>query len=184
MIKTKLIVILFISCFLFLNQAFSAKYPTGPGTMRGSTSFIGEVTLASCSLSTKDSYQVISLGTLAVRDIQNSIYTQPEKFSFTLENCEGNADYKINENNYIEVSFEGIQGQDQESYASMGTAQGIEIQILDSNGYIVGNQKSLPLQLIQGNNQELEYYLRLVKTSPLVKAGTVYAVIQFKINYQ
>ena len=77
-----------------------------------------------------------------------------------------------------------MQGHRVDTFASQGSAKGVDIQILDKKGYVAGNEKILPIELVKGNKQELHYLLRLVKNGSLVKSGTIYSIIRFKVDYQ
>ncbi len=161
----------------------SGKYPTQGE--QGMTSFKGEVISSACVLAMEDTYQEINLGDVPVRDLQNGFVGPVKKFRLRLRDCDlGASEGKIYASSHIRVTFDGLQGEAPDRFSVAGHAQGINLQILDKQGYLARVGKVMPPLLLLGNEESLDYTLRVVRNGLPLKPGDYYAALRFKVDYE
>jgi type 1 fimbria pilin len=93
----------------------------------------------------------------------------------------GRIDKKLSDWRRFQVTFEGRV--DNGLFAIDGQAQGIALELTDNNGNIASPGKPLPAMDIIGKDGQLNYSLRLVSNSQLLRAGEYTSVIRFKMDY-
>ncbi|MCU6262551.1 fimbrial protein [Escherichia coli] len=150
----------------------------------GRASFKGEVIAPACTLAMEDTYQAIDMGITPVRDLQDS-FSGPEKFRLRLRNCElAGTGKRVYTASRVRVTFDGVQGETPEKFLLTGQAEGINLQILDNQGYTARVGKVMPPLLLNGNEEGLDYTLRVVRNGQPLKAGNYYAALRFKVDYE
>ncbi|MFT2321198.1 fimbrial protein [Escherichia coli] len=151
----------------------------------GRASFKGEVIAPACTLAMEDIWQAIDMGESPVRDLQNSFAGPEKKFHLRLRNCElagtGNRFYTASR---VRVTFDGLQGETPEQFRLIGQAEGINLQILDNQGHPARVGKMMPPLLLSGNEEGLDYILRIVRNGRPLKAGNYYATLRFEVDYE
>ncbi|MGG5415595.1 MULTISPECIES: fimbrial protein [Edwardsiella] len=151
----------------------------------GRASFKGEVIAPACTLAMEDTYQSIDMGATPVRDLQNSFAGPEKRFRLRLRNCELAV---IGDRAYtgirVRVTFDGIKGETPEKFLLIGQAKGINLQIFDNQGNLIQVGKAMPPLLLEGNEDELDYTLRVVRNGQPLKAGDYYAALRFKVDYE
>lgn len=151
----------------------------------GRTSFSGQVIAPTCTLAMEDTYQVINMGYTPVRILQDDFSILEKKFRLRLSNCElAEAGRHIVTANHVRVTFDGVQGDTPDRFLLTGQAQGISLQILNSQGYSARAGKIMPPLLLNGNSGEIDYTLRVVRNGLSLKAGDYYASLRFMIDYE
>lgn len=164
--------------------AFSFSQPPVTGNI-GRASFSGEIVSSACVLAMEDAYQEINLGDIPVRDLQDS-FTGPEKrFRLRLRDCdlEKPEDGAVRVG-HVRVTFDGLQGETPDKFSVVGQAEGINLQILDNQGYPARVGKVMSPLLLNGNEEGLDYTLRVVRNGQPLKAGDYYAALRFKVDYE
>lgn len=161
--------------------------PSGGGSdnipQQNRIAFRGMLTAPACSLAMEDAYQTVNMGSTPVRDLQN-VFAGPEKpFRLRLRHC-GLTDTRNNPVNRIRVTFNGVRGETPERFAVVGQAQGIDLQITDSDGYPARQGQPMPPLFVRGNEEELKYTLQVLRNSRPLSAGDYYSVLQFRIDYE
>ncbi|MEM5506718.1 fimbrial protein [Shewanella frigidimarina] len=103
----------------------------------GRANFKGEVISPTCTIAMDSAYQSINLEGLPVRELQQVSFGPEKIFHIKLSHCElsdkrllGN----IYSNTQFSLSFDGLEGATPNQFSMVGSAQGIELQIIDSNG--------------------------------------------------
>lgn len=197
MVKSCIITCLILPCsFVFASQ-LTPQVPQ-PGISvtdfwgqsdvwwHGRANFKGEVLSPTCSIAMESAYQVIDLGVLPVRELQNASFGPEKIFHIKLRNCElsnkplrGDTYY----NRQLRLSFAGLEGEKPNQFAMVGLAKGIDLQIIDAKGTVANANEKMPPTLLFGNEQNLKYSLRIVKNNQSLKVGNYYAAIKFKVNY-
>ncbi|EBN7838644.1 type 1 fimbrial protein [Salmonella enterica] len=151
----------------------------------GRTSFHGQVIVPACALAMEDVWQVVDMGATPVRDLQN-VYAGPEKrFQLRLRDCElAGTGKKVFTGSRIRVTFDGVEGETPDKFSTVGQARGVNLQIMDGQGYTARAGKVMPAQLLEGNEQGLDYTLRVVRNGEPLKAGDYSASLRFKVDYE
>ncbi|MCA7586274.1 type 1 fimbrial protein [Escherichia coli] len=151
----------------------------------GRANFKGQVIAPACTLAMEDAYQEIDMGTTPLRDLQNSFAGSEKKFRLRLRNCElAGTGKQVYTATRVRVTFDGIPGETPDKFSLTGQAEGINLQILDNYGYPARLGKTMPPLLLKGNEDGLDYVLRIVRNGSPLKAGDYYAALRFKIDYE
>lgn len=190
--------------FLFVNLVWctvalatpSLSFPTSGRTLpeywgedyvwwHGRTSFKGQIIAPACTLAMEDTYQAVDMGETPVRDLQNSFAGPEKKFRLRLRNCElAGTGKRVYTASRVRVTFDGLQGETPDKFSLTGQAEGINFQILDNHGYPARAGKVMPPLLLVGNEEGLDYTLRVVRNGHPLKAGDYYAALRFKVDYE
>lgn len=164
--------------------AFSSSQPPVTGNI-GRASFSGEIVSSACVLAMEDAYQEINLGDIPVRDLQDSFTGPEKKFRLRLRNCElAGTGKRVYTASRVRVTFDGLQGETPDKFSLTGQAEGINLQILNNKGYTARVGKVMPPLLLNGNEEGLDYTLRVVRNGQPLKAGNYYAALRFKVDYE
>ncbi|WP_157925591.1 fimbrial protein, partial [Escherichia coli] len=151
----------------------------------GRASFKGQVIAPACTLSMEDAWQEIDMGTTPLRNLQNSPAGPEKKFRLRLRNCElTGAGKQVYTATRVRVTFDGIPGETPDKFSLTGQAEGINLQIMDNYGYPARAGKSMPPLILRGNEDGLDYSLRIVRNGYPLKAGDYYAALRFKLDYE
>ena len=164
--------------------AFSFSQPPVTGNI-GSASFRGEIVSSACVLAMEDAYQEINLGDIPVRDLQDSFAGPEKRFRLRLRDCDlANPEDGAVRVGHVRMTFDGLQGETPDKFSVVGQAEGINLQILDNQGYPARVGKVMPPLLLNGNEEGLDYTLRVVRNGQPLKAGDYYAALRFKVDYE
>ncbi|EBU8924858.1 fimbrial protein [Salmonella enterica subsp. enterica serovar Brandenburg] len=151
----------------------------------GRARFKGQVIAPACTLVMKDTWQAIDMGGTPVRDLQDSFSGPEKKFRLRLRNCElAGTGKRVYTASRVRVTFDGLQGETPDKFSLIGQAEGINLQILDNQGYLARVGKVMPPLLLNGNEDGLDYTLRVVRNGQPLKAGDYYAALRFKVDYE
>ncbi|MBB6965521.1 type 1 fimbrial protein [Escherichia coli] len=151
----------------------------------GRASFKGQVIAPACTLAMEDTWQAIDIGEIPVRDLQNSFSGPEKRFRLRLRNCElAGTGKRVYTASRVRVTFDGLQGETPDKFSLTGRAEGINLQILDNQGYPARVGKVMPPLLLNGNEDGLDYILRVVRNGQPLKAGDYYAALRFKVDYE
>ncbi|EDX8870379.1 type 1 fimbrial protein [Salmonella enterica] len=151
----------------------------------GRASFKGQVIAPACTLAMEDTWQAIDIGETPVRDLQNSFSGPEKRFRLRLRNCElAGTGKRVYTASRVRVTFDGLQGETPDKFSLTGRAEGINLQILDNQGYPARVGKVMPPLLLNGNEDGLDYTLRVVRNGQPLKAGDYYAALRFKVDYE
>ncbi|EHU9808137.1 type 1 fimbrial protein, partial [Escherichia coli] len=145
----------------------------------GRANFKGQVIMPACTLAMEDTYQVIDMGETPVRDLQNSSVGVEKIFRLRLRNCElAGTGKRVYTASRVRVTFEGEHGETLDKFLLPGSAQGLSLQILDKQGYPAKSGKVMPPLLLNGNEEEFYYTLRLVRNEYPLKSGEYYSALR------
>ncbi len=151
----------------------------------GRASFKGQIIAPACTLAMEDTWQAIDMGETPVRDLQDSFAGPEKKFRLRLRNCElAGTGKRVYTASRVRVTFDGLQGETPDKFSVIGQAEGINLQILDNQGYPARVGKVMPPLLLNGNEDGLDYTLRVVRNGQALKAGDYYAALRFKVDYE
>ncbi len=147
--------------------------------------FHGEVVRPACTLAMEDAWQIIDMGETPVRDLQNGFSGPERKFSLRLRNCEFNSQGgNLFSDSRIRVTFDGVRGETPDKFNLSGQAKGINLQIADARGNIARAGKVMPAIPLTGNEEALDYTLRIVRNGKKLEAGNYFAVLGFRVDYE
>lgn len=147
----------------------------------GRASFKGQVIASTCTLFMEDSYQVVYMGEIPVRDLQNTFVGPEKKFRLRLQGCDL---AETGKQSRVRVTFDGLQGEAPDRFSLIGKAEGINLRILDKYGYTARVGKVMSPLLLTENGGDLDYTLQIVRNDQPLKAGNYYAILSFKIDYE
>lgn len=113
-------------------------------------------------------------------------FSGPErKFSLRLRNCEFNSQGgNLFSDSRIRVTFDGVRGETPDKFNLSGQAKGINLQIADARGNIARAGKVMPAIPLTGNEEALDYTLRIVRNGKKLEAGNYFAVLGFRVDYE
>ncbi|CAD5757223.1 fimbrial protein [Escherichia coli] len=151
----------------------------------GRTNFKGQVIAPTCTLAMEDRYQAIDMGVIPLRILQNTSSGPKKKFHLRLRNCElARTGSRIYTPSHIRVTFDGLYGKTRDRFLLTGQAEGINLQIIDNQGHVAHAGKPMPPLLLNADEEELNYTLRIVRNGYPLKAGNYYAMLRFKVDYE
>ncbi|ELY3087352.1 type 1 fimbrial protein [Klebsiella aerogenes] len=195
MLRRIILLIMGVWCTPFLATA-SPSFPPPGMTLpeywgeehvwwHGRTSFKGQVIAPACTLAMEDRYQSIDMGETPVRELQNTSVGPEKIFRLHLRNCELSGTGKqVYTASRVRVTFDGVRGAAPDKFLLNGQAQGINLQILDRQGYPARVGEVMPPLLLHGDEDSLNYVLRIVRNGQPLKAGDYYAALRFKVDYE
>ena len=151
----------------------------------GRASFRGQVIAPACTLAMEDMYQAVDMGITPVRDLQEGSAGPEKKFRLRLRNCElSGTGKRVYTASRVRVTFDGAHGETPDKFSLSGQAQGINLQILDNQGYVARPGRVMPALLLTGNEESLDYTLRVIRNGRVLKTGNYYAALRFKVDYE
>ncbi len=81
-------------------------------------------------------------------------------------------------------AFDGVRGETPDKFNLSGQAKGINLQIADARGNIARAGKVMPAIPLTGNEEALDYTLRIVRNGKKLEAGNYFAVLGFRVDYE
>ncbi|EBG4357940.1 type 1 fimbrial protein [Salmonella enterica subsp. enterica] len=151
----------------------------------GRATFHGQIIVPACVLAMEDAWQVVELDATPVRDLQ-TVSAGPEKrFQLRLRDCElAGTGKRVFTGSRVRVTFDGVEGETPDRFSTAGQARGVNLQIVDNQGYTARAGKVMPAQVLEGSEQGLDYTLRVVRNGEPLKAGDYSASLRFKVDYE
>lgn len=160
-----------------MGQA-SASDPQGWGKVY----MLGSIIETACAIDTSSRDQTIDMGLMPVSIIAREGQSITRPFTIQLVNCTLAKSSKEQPKwQHFQVTFDGKP--DAGLFSVHGDAQGIALQISDSQGNIAVPGMALPKGEINVGDIPLKYSLRLVSNSKLLRAGEYFSTVKFKMDY-
>lgn len=151
----------------------------------GRATFSGEVIAPACVLAMEDAWQAVEMGETPLRVLQKAAAGPEKRFQIRLRECElAGTGKRVFTGSRVRVTFDGVRDETPDRFSTSGEAKGVALQILDGQGYIARAGEVMPAQVLNGNEQELDYTLRLVRNQEVLSAGSYYASIRFRVDYE
>lgn len=148
----------------------------------GRVNMQGAVIETACAIDTDSRDQTIDMSILPMSQVIRDGHGVKRAFNIRLINCVlGRKDKKLSDWRRFQVTFEGRV--DNGFFAVDGQAQGIALELTDNDGNIASPGKPLPAMDILAKDGQLNYSLRLVSNSQLLRTGEYTSVIRFKMDY-
>jgi len=146
----------------------------------GRVNMQGSIIDTACAIAVESREQSVDMGVIPMADIIRDGHGHSKPFSIDLINCvldrPGKKDWKN-----FQVTFDG----DPEGrlFGVHGGASGVGLQISDSRGNIALPGRTMPSVDIVPGSMQLNYSLKLVANSHVLKSGDYYSSIRFKVDY-
>ncbi|WP_419246383.1 fimbrial protein [Serratia sp. NFX21] len=148
----------------------------------GRVNMQGAVIETACAIDTESRDQTIDMFILPLSQIIRDGHGLKREFNIRLINCVlGRIDKKSPDWQRFQVTFDG-RG-DNGLFAVDGPAQGIALELTDNDGNIAAPGKPLPAINISEGDSQLNYSVRLVSNSQVLRSGEYSSAIRFKIDY-
>lgn len=151
----------------------------------GRATFSGQVIAPACTLVMEDAWQSVDMGATPVRDLQTASIGPQKHFQLHLRDCElTGTGQQVFTGSRVRVTFDGVRGTEADHFSLTGQATGVELQILDSEGYPARAGEVLPPQPLYGSSQGLDYTLQVIRNGQPLNAGDYYAALRFRVDYE
>lgn len=164
---------------LMTFSSVSASYDNGIAG-KGRVRVFGSVIDSACAIDIGSRDQVIDMGTVPLSDIIRDGQGKNKSFTIKLINCVtkriGKADWK-----QFRVTFDGTP--DGDLFGVSGEASGVALRIISADGSIARPGEVMPPVDITSGSMELNYSLKLMANSHVLKAGSYSSSISFKLDY-
>lgn len=168
----------FILLVLINMQAQAAHSSQGWGRVNMQGSIID----TACAIATGSREQTIDMDTVPVGDILRDGQGNTRNFSVELINCElSRPDPKLSDWRHFQVTFDG--DADGGLFGVNGEAKGVALEITDSGGNKAAPGEPLPLGEITRGSMRLDYTMKLVSNSQILKPGGYTSAVRFKLDY-
>ncbi|MDK7100073.1 fimbrial protein [Klebsiella aerogenes] len=146
----------------------------------GRVSMQGSIIDSACSIDTDSLEQTIDMDTIATSEIIRNGQGRSKSFSINLVNCSlkqsDNSDWY-----QFQITFDG--DHDGKLFGVNGSASGVGLQIIDSFGNVAMPGDAMPLMDLVPGDMRLNYNMKLMANSHVLKAGSYYSHIRFKLDY-
>lgn len=148
----------------------------------GRVNMQGAVIETACAIDTESRDQTIDMFILPLSQIIRDGHGLKRAFNIRLINCVlARIDKKLPDWQRFQVTFDGRV--DNGLFAVDGQAQGIALELTDNLGNIATPGKPLPAINISEGDSQLNYSLRLVSNSQVLRTGEYTSAIRFKMDY-
>ncbi|QNQ55653.1 fimbrial protein [Serratia liquefaciens] len=165
-----------VNLLLCSSLAHSANQGRGEVTMNG------RIIASACAIDTESVDQTIIMATLPVSQIIRDGQGELREFTINLVNCTlEKFNPALDEWRYFSVTFDGRE--DAGLFGVDGDAKGIALQISDNQGNIAEPGMPMVKNEIQPGVMEINYGLRLMGNNQVMKAGSYYSTVRFKMDY-
>lgn len=167
---------------VFVNLLLCSSLAHSANQGRGEVTVNGRIIASACAIDTDSLDQTITLATLPVSQIIRDGQSERHEFNIKLVNCTlEQFNSALGDWRYFSVTFDGRD--DAGLFGMNGNAKGIALQITDKQGNIASPGIPMAKNDIQPGAMEFNYGLRLVGNSQMMKAGSYYSTVRFKMDY-
>lgn len=154
----------------------------------GTVNVQGEVLSNACAMSTSTTsnsdasgYQVIEMPDVSRGALSRTGEGPPQLFSLFLSKCALSATAQAIPWTFLRVTFEGTD--ENGLFKLSGDVLGLALKITDRDGHIISNGEKTPYVSKSPDQIELDYAIRLIKTSNNFKAGNYSSIIRYHVEY-
>lgn len=152
------------------------------GGLSGRVMMGGEIIESACAISPEHWEQHIMLNNISPDRLIRGNGSELYPFSIKLINC--SPEHQNSESGSwlgFQVTFEGPT--DGNRFKLQGNSRGLAIEIQDDRGFIALPGVALPLYPVPTGDKNLNYNLRLIGNQKLMKAGSHFALLKYKLDY-
>ncbi|MGQ8776651.1 fimbrial protein [Serratia sp. NA_112.1] len=148
----------------------------------GRVNMKGAIIDTACAIAAGSREQVIDMDTVPMGDIMRDGQGTARSFSVDLINCAlTRPDPTLPDWRYFQVTFDG--DADGALFGVSGEAKGIALEITDSHGNKAEPGEPLPIGGLTPGTMKLDYTMRLVSNSQVLKSGAYTSAVRFKLDY-
>ncbi|HEJ7271626.1 MAG: fimbrial protein [Serratia marcescens] len=167
---------------VFVNLLLCSSLAHSANQGRGEVTVNGRIIASACAIDTDSLDQTITLATLPVSQIIRDGQSERHEFNIKLVNCTlEKFNPALDDWRYFAVTFDGRD--DAGLFGMDGNAKGIALQITDNKGNVASPGIPMAKNDIQPGTLGFNYGLRLVGNSQVMKAGSYYSTVRFKMDY-
>ncbi|MGA9617236.1 MAG: fimbrial protein [Serratia proteamaculans] len=149
---------------------------------RGEVTLNGRIIASACAIDTESVDQTITMATLPVSQIIRDGQGELHEFNIKLVNCTlEKFKPSLDDWRYFSVTFDGRE--DAGLFGIDGNAKGIALQISDRQGNIATPGMPMAKNELQPGIMEFNYGLRLIGNNQVMKVGSYYSTVRFKMDY-
>lgn len=179
-------IVISVFCLFCCNSFANKALMSGQKNVwwHGRADFSGEVVSPACSLFMEDAWQTINMGDVSIKNIKENIISE-KKVNIRLANCDVrfSGDYKKSSNR-ISTSFDGVTGALPNSFFLSGSASGLVLKVVDSDGYVSAKGKTSPRILMDKDFIALEYNIQVIPDGSVISAGDYNSVLRYHVYYE
>lgn len=148
----------------------------------GQVNMRGEIMDAACTIGVESHDQTVTIEAELLTDIIAGGQGRSKAFSIDLINCVlVHSEIKPSGEKRFYITFDGKL--DGEHFGLWGEASGIALQVNDNIGNTVRPGQPLPLVSVSSDNKRLDYDIRLVVNNQVVRSGSYFSAVRFKLDY-
>lgn len=163
--------------------AFAASQWDGIVTLEG------QILDSACALDTDGVYQLIEMDPVPVGRFIREGDGDPHPFSLRLVQCTltrpdpDRPGQYLPDWQHVRVTFEGLSDRAGQSFAALGTSQGVALHITDLQGRESIPGVPMPMGPLTGEDQALHYIIQLVGNDRPMIVGAHRAAVRFRLEY-
>jgi type 1 fimbria pilin len=177
MMKTNKVLLAAVICSSIFGGFANAATDMG----HGKVTFVGSIIDAPCSIDTKSVDQIVSLGQVANKVLDNGGKSEPKPFQIDLKNCD------LGTLKTVQVTFTGAADANSPDMLGItGSASGAGIVLTDGSSTQIKLGEPAAAQTLQDGNNTLAFsaYLQGDDASSTVVPGAFTSVANFTLKYQ
>ncbi|CAI1945085.1 MULTISPECIES: fimbrial protein [Serratia] len=148
----------------------------------GRVNMKGSIIDTACAIAAGGREQTIDMDTVPIGDIMRDGQGTATPFSVELINCTlTRQGQNLPDWSYFQVTFDG--DADGELFGVSGDAKGVALEITDSHGNKAEPGEPLPIGYLTAGTMKLDYTIKLVSNSQVLKSGGYNSAVRFKLDY-
>ncbi|MBL5824966.1 fimbrial protein [Serratia fonticola] len=167
---------------VLLNLLLCSFWAKSANQGRGEVTVNGRIIASACAIDTESVDQTITMATLPVSQVIRDGQGELREFNIKLVNCTlERFNPALDDWRYFSVTFDGRD--DAGLFGIDGNAKGIALQISDKLGNVASPGMPMAINELQPGTMEFNYGLRLIGNNQVMKAGSYYSTVRFKMDY-
>ncbi|OQV35965.1 fimbrial protein [Serratia marcescens] len=167
---------------IIITAAITSPVSSAAFSGRGVVNVDGAIIDSACAISSGSREQTIDMDTVPIGDIIRDGHGTTKSFSVTLIHCELSRPHSnLPDWRHFQVTFDG--DADGKLFGISGEAKGVALEIADSHGNKAAPGKPLPFGELRPGSMKLDYTMKLVSNSQVLKSGEYTSAVRFKMDY-
>lgn len=149
-------------------------------THQGRVSMGGNIIESACAIHPDSHQQTLTLKEASADRFIKLGQGELHPFRIKLLNC---SPAKKDGDKWVafDITFHGIP--DGENFALSGDSQGMAIEIQDDRGFVARPGVAMPMHPVPEGEKSLSYFVRLVGNAKLLRGGSHFASLNYKLDY-
>ncbi|WP_449556087.1 fimbrial protein [Huaxiibacter chinensis] len=166
-------------CLLIVSPSGKVSAKPGEGSL-GIIEVGGNIIESACAIHPDSHQQRLILNDISADTLIRRGFGELHPFTIKLFNCSLE---RTNGSSWLgfEITFNGEA--DGNNFALMGDAQGLAVEISDDRGFIAKPGIALPPHPVPQGEKALIYYVRLVGNDKLLRGGSHFTSLNYKLDY-